>query len=67
MAEIQIGQIPNLIPDMMNLGVQVYQQRKGILREKQHLKLTMQGVINTLMKMNKQDFLNAMADKLYHG
>merc|ERR1712179_756971 len=45
MAEMEIGQMPNLIPDMIDLGAQVCQQRKGILREKEHLKLTIQGVI----------------------
>ena len=45
MAEMEIGQMPNLIPDMIDLGAQVCQQRKGILREKEHFRLTIQGVI----------------------
>ena len=45
MAEMEIGQMPDLIPNMINLGAQVCQHRKGILREKEHFKLILQGVI----------------------
>ena len=45
MAEMEIGQMPDLIPNMIDLGAQVCQQRKGILREKEHFKLIIQGVI----------------------
>ena len=45
MAEMEVGHMPDLIPDMVNLTGQICQQRKGILREKEHLKQAVQGVI----------------------
>ena len=45
MAEMEVGHMPDLIPDMVNLSAQMCQQRKGILREKEHLKQAVQGVI----------------------
>lgn len=45
MAEMEIGHLPDLIPDVINLGAQIAQQRKGILREKEHFKHAIQGVI----------------------
>merc|ERR1712083_369563 len=45
MAEMKIGQMPNIIPDMIDLGTQVCQQRKGILREKEHFKLAIQSIV----------------------
>ncbi len=57
MAEMEIGHMPHLIPDMVTLGAQVCQQRKGILREKEHFKQALQGVIlharSLLMKKGK--------------
>ena len=52
-----LGQMPELIPDLVNLTAQVCQQRKGILREKEHFKQSIQGVIkhakNILIKYGK--------------
>ena len=57
MAEMEVGHMPELIPDIVNLTVQVCQQRKGILREKEHLKHAVQGVVkhakNILIKNGK--------------
>ena len=57
MAEMEVGHMSDLIPDMVNLTAQMCQQRKGILREKEHLKQAVQGVIkharNILIKGGK--------------
>ena len=45
LAEIEIGHMPDLIPDLIQLGAQISQQRKGLLREKEHFKQAIQAVI----------------------
>ena len=45
MAEIDVGHAPDLIPDMIQMAAHVCQQRKGILKEKEHFKQTLLGVI----------------------
>ena len=41
MAEMKVGQIP----DIIEIAAHISQQRKGILREKEHFKQAMQGVV----------------------
>ena len=46
MAEIDVGQVdPDLIPDMIQMGAQICQQRKGILKEKEHFKQALLGTV----------------------
>ena len=42
MAEMKVG---GQIPDIIEIAAHLSQQRKGILREKEHFKMSMQGVV----------------------
>ena len=64
MAEIDVGQVnPDLIPDMIQMGAQICQQRKGILKEKEHFKQALLGTVrharDILIKKGTY-FLNCM-------
>ena len=45
-ANVQEGQEFLIIPDLVKMGALLSQQRKGVLRERQHLKQAYEGVLN---------------------